>query len=95
MRTSFQSTSNSSAMIMGRCVLTPWPISGFFAVMVTIPFAATRINAVGNKGRGGRLRRSRLSGKNVRENGQVAGEQKSAAADCGNAKEGTPINGRR
>src|SRR5438034_6996506 len=35
MRTSFQSTSNSSAMSMGKLVLTPCPISGFLAMMVT------------------------------------------------------------
>src|SRR2546429_170390 len=53
MRTSFQSTSSSSAMSMGRCVLTPWPTSGFLLTMVTMPSAATRRNAVGSKAAGG------------------------------------------
>jgi hypothetical protein len=39
--TDFQSTSSSSAISMGSIVLTPWPTSGFFAVMVTAPSAAT------------------------------------------------------
>ena len=49
MRTSFQSTSSSSAIIMGRWVFTPWPISGFLAMIVTMPSAATRTNALGRK----------------------------------------------
>jgi len=46
MRTSFQSTSSSSAIIMGRLVFTPWPISGFLPMMVTMPSAAMRMKAV-------------------------------------------------
>src|SRR5712664_3452550 len=53
MRTSFQSTSSSSAISMGSMVLTPWPISGFFAVMVTMPSAPTRMNALGVRFAGG------------------------------------------
>jgi hypothetical protein len=45
MRTSFQSTSSSSAISMGSIVFTPWPISGFFAVMVTMPSGAIRTKA--------------------------------------------------
>ena len=40
MRTSFQSTSSSSAISMGSMVLMPWPISGFLAMMVTTPSGA-------------------------------------------------------
>src|SRR5262249_36414155 len=45
-RPSFQSASNSSARIIGRCVFTPWPTSGFFERIVTIPSGATRMNAI-------------------------------------------------
>ena len=38
--TSFQSTSSSSAISIGSMVLTPWPTSGFLAMMVTVPSAA-------------------------------------------------------
>ncbi len=37
MVTSFQSTSSSSAISMGSMVRTPWPTSGFLAMMVTLP----------------------------------------------------------
>src|SRR5579872_1780810 len=45
MRTWFQSQSSSSATIMGKEVLTPWPISGFLATIVTIPSGATDTKA--------------------------------------------------
>src|SRR5215470_19247553 len=45
MRTWLQSQSSSSATIIGRDVLTPWPISGFFATMVTVPSGAMETNA--------------------------------------------------
>ena len=38
-------------MIMGSMVRTPWPTSGFLAMMVTVPSAATRMNAFGLMGR--------------------------------------------
>jgi hypothetical protein len=41
--TDFQSTSSSSAMSIGSMVRTPWPVSGFLAMMVTVPSALTRI----------------------------------------------------
>src|SRR5712671_7006424 len=53
MRTSFQSTSSSSAISMGSMVFTPCPISGFFAVMVTTPSGAMRMNALGVRFAGG------------------------------------------
>src|SRR5882724_5974080 len=37
MTTSFQATSSSSAKIMGKAVLVPWPTSGLGARMVTTP----------------------------------------------------------
>jgi hypothetical protein len=46
-RTSFQSTSSSSAMIIGRCIFVPCPPSGFLARMVTMPPGAMRMNAFG------------------------------------------------
>src|SRR6516162_3534075 len=45
MRTWLQSQSSSSATIIGRDVLMPWPISGFFATMVTVPSGAMETNA--------------------------------------------------
>src|SRR3984893_8394104 len=45
-RTFFQSTSSSSAMTMGSIVLMPWPISGFFDMMVTMPSGAMRMKAL-------------------------------------------------
>src|SRR4051794_31766858 len=45
MRTWVQAQSNSSAIIMGSEVLMPWPISGFFATMVTMPSGAIDTNA--------------------------------------------------
>ena len=32
-------------MSIGRCVFTPWPMSGFFATSVTTPLAAIVMNA--------------------------------------------------
>src|SRR2546430_2543231 len=49
MRTSFQSTSSSSAMSIGSIVLMPWPISGFLAMIVTMPVGAMRMKALGTK----------------------------------------------
>ena len=46
MRTSFQSTSSSSAITIGSMVLMPWPISGFFDMMVTTPSGAMRTKAL-------------------------------------------------
>ena len=45
MRTFFQSTSSSSAIIIGRLVRMPWPISGFLDMIVTTPSGATRTKA--------------------------------------------------
>src|SRR3569832_69347 len=45
MRTWLQAQSNSSAIIMGSDVLMPWPISGFFETMVTMPSGAIDTNA--------------------------------------------------
>src|SRR5579871_5365646 len=42
-RTVFQSASSSSAIIIGSDVLTPCPISGFFAMIVTTPSRAMRM----------------------------------------------------
>src|ERR1035437_7658948 len=39
MRTSLQSTSNASSMIIGRLVFTPWPISGFLPIVGIGPLA--------------------------------------------------------
>jgi hypothetical protein len=44
-----QSASNSSAMIIGSMVLTPWPTSGFFAMIVIEPSGVMRMNALGWK----------------------------------------------
>ena len=52
-RTSFQSTSSSSAISMGSMVFTPWPISGFFAMIVTTPSGAMRMNEAGTSVTGG------------------------------------------
>src|ERR1044071_344648 len=46
MRTFFQSTSSSSAMSIGSMVLTPCPISGFCATMVTLPSGRNLIQAL-------------------------------------------------
>ena len=51
-RTSFHSTSSSSAISMGSMVLTPWPISGFLAMMVTAPLGSMRMKATGTKAGG-------------------------------------------
>ncbi len=40
-------------MIIGSIVLTPWPISGFFAMTVTVPSAAILTKAVGKSGAAG------------------------------------------
>src|SRR5262249_45545182 len=53
MRTSFQSTSSSSARSIGRCVFTPWPTSGFFERMVTTPSDATLMKATVSKAMAG------------------------------------------
>ncbi len=42
-RTFVQSTSSSSAISIGSMVFTPWPISGFLAVIVTMPSGITFI----------------------------------------------------
>jgi hypothetical protein len=44
--TSFQSTSRSSAINMGNIVPTPWPISGFLAMIVTTPSGVMRMKRV-------------------------------------------------
>jgi hypothetical protein len=49
MRIDFQSTSSSSAISIGSIVLTPCPISGFFATTVTTPSGVMRMNALGAK----------------------------------------------
>ena len=49
MRTFFQSTSSSSAMIIGSIVFTPCPISGFLAMIVTMPSGVMRMKALGRK----------------------------------------------
>src|SRR6266849_3664034 len=46
-RTSFQSASNSSATSIGSITFTPWPTSGFLAVMVTMPSREMRRKALG------------------------------------------------
>jgi hypothetical protein len=46
-RTFAQSTSSSSAMIIGSIVFTPCPISGFLAMIVTMPSGVIRMNAFG------------------------------------------------
>jgi len=51
--TSFQSTSSSSAMIIGSVVLMPCPISGFLPMMVTLPSGAILMKAFGSSGGGG------------------------------------------
>ena len=40
-------------MIIGRLVRMPWPTSGFFAMMVTLPSGWMRMNAFGDSGGGG------------------------------------------
>jgi hypothetical protein len=42
-----QSASSSSAMIIGSIVFTPWPTSGFFAMIVIEPSGVMRMNALG------------------------------------------------
>jgi hypothetical protein len=49
MRTLFQSTSSSSAISIGSDVLMPWPISGFFDMIVTTPSGPILMKAVGTK----------------------------------------------
>jgi hypothetical protein len=44
-RTFSQATSSSSAITIGSMVLMPWPISGFFDMMVTMPSGAMRTKA--------------------------------------------------
>ena len=58
MRTFFQSTSSSSAMSIGSIVFTPWPISGFFAMIVTMPSGVMRMNAFGANSAAGSARAS-------------------------------------
>ena len=41
----FQSTSSSSAIIIGKLVFTPWPTSGLWAVMRMVPLASMITNA--------------------------------------------------
>src|SRR5215472_10666711 len=48
--TSFQSTSSSSAIIIGSVFLMPEPVSGFFPLIVTLPSAATLMNTSGAGG---------------------------------------------
>ena len=88
-RTSFQSTSSSSAMIIGSIVLMPWPISGFFAMIVTMPSGAILMNELAkqrSRRRGcrapARIRRRRL---------EVAGDQHAAAGERRDAQEGAAI----
>jgi hypothetical protein len=50
MRTSFQSTSSSSAISIGSVTFTPWPISGFFAMIVAMPLLSIETNAFGWSG---------------------------------------------
>src|SRR5688572_3113431 len=47
MVTLLQSTSSSSAMIIGSMFITPWPTSGFLLTMVTLPSAAILTKAFG------------------------------------------------
>ena len=88
MRTSFQSTSSSSAMIIGRLVLMPWPISGFFAMIVTMPSGAILMKELGSSGGGGAAPGA------LREDLghiEVAGDQHAAAGQAADPQEGAPI----
>ncbi len=48
-RTFFHSTSISSAISIGKVVFIPWPISGFFPTIVTMPSGVILMNAFGTK----------------------------------------------
>ena len=48
-RTFFHSTPSSSAINIGIDVFTPWPTSGFLAMMVTMLSGVMRMNALGVK----------------------------------------------
>ena len=89
MRTSFQSTSSSSAMIIGSIVFMPCPISGFLAMIVTMPSGAILMNEFGRQQAVAASRRGACA-KHLGDI-EVAGDQHAAAGEGGHPQEGAAI----